>query len=265
MELTNNIGCMSKLQIETFAAMVLKVCGYIQHQMKWTTAGNILIDKIVYMDESNIGTYPYLAKYWILHEIAHIDTHPQDYRHGEIFHARLAELIKQFMTTKVLKPTEGLREGDIVRIISSGRALHSIQQDAAVFTLTKTDSDMTKQILSLLEGRIQEAKNELTFELGAVAREETAKVVKEAVKKAEHIRDLRWMRKLIGAGIPVMDDPDDVPDNLYLRIELDLAKKEERERIAKWGSGLCEKHDHGEAVVTRRRCWECWQSLEKGK
>ena len=41
-ELTNNIGCMSKPQIEDFASMVLSKCGY-PHQMKWTNAGNILI------------------------------------------------------------------------------------------------------------------------------------------------------------------------------------------------------------------------------
>ncbi len=98
--LTNNIGCMSKEAIENFAAMVLKECAY-PHRMKWTTAGNILIGEIIYIDESNIDQYPYLAKYWVLHEIAHIDTWPQDDRHGEIFHARLADLIKQFMGTEL--------------------------------------------------------------------------------------------------------------------------------------------------------------------
>ncbi len=94
--LTNNIGCMSKEQIEEFADMVLTECGY-PHKMKWTTAGNILIGSIIYIDERNINQYPYLAKYWVLHEIAHIDTWPQDDRHGELFHGRLAELINRFM------------------------------------------------------------------------------------------------------------------------------------------------------------------------
>ncbi len=94
--LTNNIGCMSKLDIESFSDKVLVECGY-PYTMKWTTAGNIVIEPFIYIDESNIGQYPYLVKYWILHEVAHIDTHPQDDRHGEIFHSRLAELIQQFM------------------------------------------------------------------------------------------------------------------------------------------------------------------------
>ncbi|KKL08593.1 hypothetical protein LCGC14_2574300 [marine sediment metagenome] len=95
-ELTNNIGCMSRVQIEDFAARVLRECGY-PYTMKWTTAGNIMIEPFIYIDERNIGQYPYLTKYWVLHEIAHIDTHPQDDRHGELFHGKLAELINRFV------------------------------------------------------------------------------------------------------------------------------------------------------------------------
>ena len=50
MKLTNNIGCMSQAEIEKFTAMVLRECGY-SHRMEWTTAGNILIGEIVYIDE----------------------------------------------------------------------------------------------------------------------------------------------------------------------------------------------------------------------
>ncbi len=95
-KLTNNIGCMSKSAIEGFADKVLRECGY-SYTMKWTIAGNIVIKPFIYIDKSNIDQYPYLAKYWVLHEVAHIDTHPQDDRHGELFHSRLAELIEQFM------------------------------------------------------------------------------------------------------------------------------------------------------------------------
>ncbi len=93
---------MSKVQIEDFAAMVLRECGY-PHQMEWTTAGDIVIGEIIYIDERHINEYPYMAKERVLHEIAHIDTHPQDDRHGEIFHTRLAELIEQFMGLKSVK------------------------------------------------------------------------------------------------------------------------------------------------------------------
>jgi len=95
--LTNNIGCMSKSQIEDFADMVLKECGY-PYTMEWTTAGDILILPYIYIDEHHINEYPWVAKEVVLHEIAHIDTWPQDDRHGEIFFARYAELIIQFMT-----------------------------------------------------------------------------------------------------------------------------------------------------------------------
>ncbi len=96
MKLTNNIGCMSKAEIEKFAEMVLRECNY-SHQMKWTTAGDILIGNIIYIDESHIDEYPYMAKERVLHETAHIDTHPQDDRHGELFHRRYAELVMQFL------------------------------------------------------------------------------------------------------------------------------------------------------------------------
>lgn len=94
--LTNNIGCMSKVEIEDFACKVLSECDY-PHRIGWTTAGNILIGDVIYIDESLIDAYPYLAKYWVLHEVAHIDTHHQDDRHGEVFHSRLAELINRFI------------------------------------------------------------------------------------------------------------------------------------------------------------------------
>ncbi len=96
MKLTNNIGCMSKSEIENFAAMVLRECCY-DYTMKWTIAGDILIGEIIYIDERHINEYPYMAKERVLHEVAHIDTWPEDDRHGEIFHTRLAELIEQFM------------------------------------------------------------------------------------------------------------------------------------------------------------------------
>ncbi len=95
-ELTNNIGCMSKVQIENFAAMVLQQCGYL-YTMKWTAAGDIMIEPFIYIDERHIDEYPYIVKERVLHEIAHIDTHPQDDRHGEIFHRKYAELVNRFL------------------------------------------------------------------------------------------------------------------------------------------------------------------------
>ena len=101
MKLTSNIGCMSKSQIEDFAKKVLEGCDY-PYTMKWTMAGDIMIEPYIYIDESHINEYPYMAKERVLHEIAHIDTWPEDDWHGEIFHTRLAELIEQFMGCKPL-------------------------------------------------------------------------------------------------------------------------------------------------------------------
>lgn len=101
-KLTNNVGCMSKVEIEEFSELTLRELGYSGWSMKWTTAGNIMIEPFIYIDERNINQYPYLAKYWVLHEIAHIDTHPQDNTHGELFHRRLAELINRFLAGYVV-------------------------------------------------------------------------------------------------------------------------------------------------------------------
>lgn len=104
--LTNNIGCMSRLEIETFARMVLAECNYPQ-RMEWSTAGSLCTDDVIYIDEDFIDKYPYEAKLIVLHEVAHIDTWPQDDRHGELFHARLAQLMIQFMTFNDY-PSEGV-------------------------------------------------------------------------------------------------------------------------------------------------------------
>ncbi len=96
MKLTNNMGCIGKLEIEDFACMVLRECGYA-YAMEWTTAGDIMTGTAVYIDETHIGEYPWMAKQVVLHEIAHIDTWPQDDRHGELFHRRYAELVMQFL------------------------------------------------------------------------------------------------------------------------------------------------------------------------
>lgn len=95
-KLANNIGCMSKSEIEDFATMVLEECGY-PYTMKWTTAGDIVIEPFIYIDERHIDEYPYMVKERVLHEVAHIDTHPQDDRHGELFHRRYAELVNRFL------------------------------------------------------------------------------------------------------------------------------------------------------------------------
>jgi len=49
------------------------------------------------------------------------------------------------------------------------------------------------------------------------------------IDKAVHIANLKWMGKLIDAGIPIMDDPDDVPDDLYNQAYVDNARKQAAE------------------------------------
>ncbi len=95
--MTNNNGCMSKVEIEDFASYVLKDEGYSNHKMEWTTAGDILIGDTIYIDERHIDGYPWESKEIVLHEVAHIDTWPEDMRHGELFYSRYVELLEKFM------------------------------------------------------------------------------------------------------------------------------------------------------------------------
>lgn len=92
-----NMGPASKREIEDFAAYVLEVLGHDDFEMRWTTAGSILIPPIVYIDERFIGKVRYWAKEIVLHEIAHITTRTVDHKHGNLFYGRYIELLKQFM------------------------------------------------------------------------------------------------------------------------------------------------------------------------
>lgn len=100
MELTNNMGCMSREQQEAFAAHVLRELGLHSYKMEWTTAGDILIGTTIYIDERHIDEYPWVAKENILHEIAHIATWPEDDRHGELFFKEYVRLLNKFMVGK---------------------------------------------------------------------------------------------------------------------------------------------------------------------
>lgn len=97
-KLTNNNGCMSKAKIEQFAKTALRQLHYPAYEMKWTTAGDILIGNVIYIDERHIDGYPWESKEIVLHEIAHIDTWPEDNRHGELFYRRYIELLAEYMT-----------------------------------------------------------------------------------------------------------------------------------------------------------------------
>uniref|UniRef100_A0A6H1Z6Q8 Uncharacterized protein n=1 Tax=viral metagenome TaxID=1070528 RepID=A0A6H1Z6Q8_9ZZZZ len=48
---------------------------------------------------------------------------------------------------------------------------------------------------------------------------------------------------------------------LTRQMHLNKAKKDERERIQKWGIRPCFEHGSGSGVFTRRECPECWKSL----
>jgi len=53
-----------------------------------------------------------------------------------------------------------------------------------------------------------------------------------------HVRDCEWMGRLIDAGIPIMDDPKDMPENLYTQAYLDNRLRVQAEEIKKELEGL---------------------------
>lgn len=96
--LTNNMGSMNKQQIEEFASYVLSELKLSDYKMEWTTAGDILIGRTIYIDERHIDAYPWEAKQIVLHEIAHIHTWPEDMKHGELFFGEYIRLLNRFIT-----------------------------------------------------------------------------------------------------------------------------------------------------------------------
>lgn len=95
-QLTNNMGIMTREEFKLFSTKVFYSL-HLASQMRWTNAGDIMILPDIYIDERHIGQYPWRAKEIILHEIAHIDTWPEDSGHGEVFYTKYVELLTKFM------------------------------------------------------------------------------------------------------------------------------------------------------------------------
>ncbi len=95
---TNNMGAITKEEIEEFAKRVLGLYGLKDWKMEWTTASPSICmkdRKIIFIEERYIGKYPWDAKENILHEIAHIFT--DDMVHGMRFYIYYIRLLNIFM------------------------------------------------------------------------------------------------------------------------------------------------------------------------
>lgn len=94
------MGCFSKRQIENFARKVFKSPEFINWQMEWTEDSVGMCargSKIIYIPKRMIGQYPWVAKEYVLHEVAHIYTE-EDSSHGENFYKEYIRLLNQFMS-----------------------------------------------------------------------------------------------------------------------------------------------------------------------
>lgn len=93
----NNMGCITKEDMEAFAARVLNELAP-DWLMKWTDcSGGICLknSREIFIPERMIGEYPWMAKEYILHEAAHIFT--DDDQHGGAFYKVYIGLLWQFM------------------------------------------------------------------------------------------------------------------------------------------------------------------------
>ncbi|MBA7677813.1 hypothetical protein ES703_86077 [subsurface metagenome] len=93
----NNMGAITREEVEAFAARVLKKLR-LDWKMKWTTAQpGICLKKSqeILIPKSMIGQYTWMAREYVLHETAHIFT--DDKQHGEEFYKSYVVLLRRFM------------------------------------------------------------------------------------------------------------------------------------------------------------------------
>ncbi len=91
------MGAITKEEVEAFGTHVLEsLCPH--WVVKWTKCdGGICLKKSreILIPERMIGQYPWVAKEYALHEIAHIFTN--DNGHGEEFYKSYIALLRRFM------------------------------------------------------------------------------------------------------------------------------------------------------------------------
>lgn len=103
----NNMGNISRLEAQAFAANVLKELGLDDWCMKWTTDRSECIRDMkllfIYSRKKRFRIYPgypWEVKEIILHEIAHIFT--LDSAHGAGFYTEYIKLLTKFMVESPL-------------------------------------------------------------------------------------------------------------------------------------------------------------------
>ena len=89
------MGNITREEVEKFWLQVANNVPFLAN-FQWGTGWCNRETRTCFIHEDVIGGYPYEAKQYVLHEVAHLDN--EDDVHGEIFHKRFAELIIQFLT-----------------------------------------------------------------------------------------------------------------------------------------------------------------------
>jgi len=96
----HNIGNFYVKDATTCAKGAFKYLGLKGWKFEVSPAGSLCEhkSKTIYLHNKLFPNYPYLIKYWICHEIAHIYSWPKDQMHGPLYHKWLGIIMLLLMT-----------------------------------------------------------------------------------------------------------------------------------------------------------------------
>lgn len=138
------MGAISKKGVEDFSKGVFTSLLLGEWSMRWTTCNGGLClrkGKRILIPERMIGQYPWAAKEYVLHEVAHIFT--ADRFHGSDFYAHYVRLVRRFMVLEErgrLRAVASLPAGG-VRRFRSRRELEAFMGRGKYLVITIGRSD----------------------------------------------------------------------------------------------------------------------------
>lgn len=96
----SNIGNFYVKDAKKWSKEAFDYLGLAGWKLQASRAGSLCVvkSKTIYLHKKHFPNYPYLIKYWIVHEIAHIYSWPQDQKHGPLYHKWLGIIMLLLMT-----------------------------------------------------------------------------------------------------------------------------------------------------------------------
>jgi predicted metal-dependent hydrolase len=98
------MGAATEEEVEEFAQAVFNAEElFNEWRFRWTSAKPgvcVLKTKTIFIPQTIIGDYPWQAKEYVLHEMAHIRTLDKERGHGPVFYQEYARLVLRHMVTE---------------------------------------------------------------------------------------------------------------------------------------------------------------------